>query len=52
MNSDYSLLEEKCSKANWADTVLDSLPNPLIQLDGDNSIIYLNNAAETFFEGS
>ena len=52
MTSDYSLLDEKWSKAEWADTVLDSLPNPLIQLECDNSIIYLNNAAETFFEGS
>ncbi len=52
MTSDYSLLDEKFSKAEWADTVLDSLPNPLIQLECDNSIIYLNNAAETFFEGS
>ena len=28
------------------------MPNPLIQLGTNNSIVYLNTAAETFFEGS
>ena len=36
----------------WANLVLEALPNPLIQLGTNNSIIYLNTAAETFFEAS
>tara|TARA_Y100001978_G_C23671305_1_gene423929 strand:+ start:395 stop:1561 length:1167 start_codon:yes stop_codon:yes gene_type:complete len=36
----------------WANLVLEALPNPLIQLGTNNSIVYLNTAAETFFEAS
>lgn len=36
----------------WAKLVLEALPNPLIQLGTNNSIVYLNTAAETFFEAS
>ena len=44
--------KETCGNEKWANLVLEALPNPLIQLGIDNSIIYLNTAAETFFEGS
>ena len=36
----------------WANLVLEALPNPLIQLGTNNAIVYLNTAAETFFEAS
>lgn len=36
----------------WANLVLEALPNPLIQLGTNNTIVYLNTAAETFFEAS
>ena len=36
----------------WANLVLEALPNPLIHLGTNNSIVYLNTAAETFFEAS
>ena len=44
--------KEPFGKAKWANLVLEALPNPLIQLGTDNNILYLNTAAETFFEGS
>ena len=44
--------KETCGNEKWANLVLEALPNPLIQLGIDNSIVYLNTAAETFFEGS
>ena len=44
--------KETCGNVKWANLVLEALPNPLIQLGTDNSIVYLNTAAETFFEGS
>ena len=46
------LSKETCGNEKWANLVLEALPNPLIQLGIDNSIVYLNTAAETFFEGS
>ena len=36
----------------WANLVLEALPNPLIQLGTNDTIVYLNTAAETFFEAS
>ena len=44
--------KETYDNENWANLVLEALPNPLIQLGTNNSIVYLNTAAETFFEGS
>ncbi len=44
--------KEPFGEAKWANLVLEALPNPLIQLGTDNNILYLNTAAETFFEGS
>ena len=44
--------KEPFGKAKWANLVLEALPYPLIQLGTDNNILYLNTAAETFFEGS
>ena len=44
--------KETYENENWANLVLEALPNPLIQLGINNSIVYLNTAAETFFEGS
>ena len=44
--------KETYENENWANLVLEALPNPLIQLGTNNSIVYLNTAAETFFEGS
>ena len=44
--------KEPLGNAKWANLVLEALPNPLIQLGTDNNILYLNTAAETFFEGS
>ena len=44
--------KETFGNEKWANLVLEALPNPLIQLGTENSIVYLNTAAETFFEGS
>ena len=35
-----------------ASQVLASLPNPLFILDADNCFVYLNQAAEMFFQSS
>ena len=43
--------KETFGNDEWANLVLEALPNPLIQLSTENSIVYLNTAAETFFEG-
>ena len=40
--------KETYDNENWANLVLEALPNPLIQLGTNNSIVYLNTAAETF----
>jgi len=44
--------EDTYGDEKWANLVLEALPNPLIQLGTNNAIVYLNTAAETFFEAS
>ena len=44
--------EDTYGNEKWANLVLEALPNPLIQLGTNNAIVYLNTAAETFFEAS
>ena len=45
-------LKDNYGNEKWANLILEALPNPLIQLGTNNSIVYLNTAAETFFEAS
>ena len=33
-------------------SILEALPNPLITVNSENKIIFLNSAAELFFDGS
>lgn len=35
-----------------ADSVLDALPEPVLVVDGQDDVVYLNGAAESFFSGS
>ena len=45
-------LKDNYGNEKWANLILEALPNPLIHLGTNNSIVYLNTAAETFFEAS